>query len=43
MTDPNGGQLQFGRQAEKFLVPGFIAWGDPAKTATSKPATAKNQ
>jgi 3'(2'), 5'-bisphosphate nucleotidase len=43
VTDPNGGQLQFGRQAEKFLVPGFIAWGDPAKTATSKPATAKNQ
>ena len=43
VTDPNGGQLQFGREAEKFLVPGFIAWGDPAKTATSKPATAKNQ
>jgi len=43
VTDPNGGQLQFGRRSEKFLVPGFIAWGDPAKTATTKPATAKNQ
>ena len=41
VTAPNGGQLQFGRQAEKFLVPGFIAWGDPAKTATTKAATAK--
>jgi 3'(2'), 5'-bisphosphate nucleotidase len=36
VTDPKGGQLRFGRQAEKFLVPGFIAWGDPAKAATVK-------
>jgi 3'(2'), 5'-bisphosphate nucleotidase len=36
VTDPNGGQLQFGRKAEKFLVPGFIAWADPAKAAAAK-------
>ncbi len=34
VTAPNGDRLRFGRQAEKFLVPGFIAWGDPAKAAT---------
>jgi 3'(2'), 5'-bisphosphate nucleotidase len=27
---PDGSQLRFGRRVEKFLVPGFIAWGDPA-------------
>jgi 3'(2'), 5'-bisphosphate nucleotidase len=31
VISPQGSALQFGRQAEKFLVPGFIAWGDPAK------------
>jgi 3'(2'), 5'-bisphosphate nucleotidase len=36
VTDPKGGQLQFGRRAEKFLVPGFIAWGDPVKAASAK-------
>ena len=36
VTDPQGGQLRFGRQAENFLVPGFIAWGDPTKTASVK-------
>ena len=30
VIDPQRGQLQFGRMAEKFLVPGFIAIGDPA-------------
>jgi len=34
VTGPSGAQLRFGRRSEKFLVPGFIAWGDPAK-ATS--------
>jgi 3'(2'), 5'-bisphosphate nucleotidase len=34
VTGPSGAQLRFGRRPEKFLVPGFIAWGDPAK-ATS--------
>jgi 3'(2'), 5'-bisphosphate nucleotidase len=30
VTDPAGGALRFASGAEKFLVPGFIAWGDPA-------------
>jgi 3'(2'), 5'-bisphosphate nucleotidase len=30
VIDPQCGRLQFGRMAEKFLVPGFIALGDPA-------------
>jgi 3'(2'), 5'-bisphosphate nucleotidase len=31
VVNAQGGQLQFGRMGEKFLVPGFIAWGDPTK------------
>lgn len=27
---PGGGSLPFGRADEKFLVPGFVAWGDAA-------------
>jgi 3'(2'), 5'-bisphosphate nucleotidase len=27
---PDGGALPYGRSAESFHVPGFIAWGDPA-------------
>jgi len=30
VTDPDGAELRFGSIAKKFLVPGFIAWGDPA-------------
>ncbi|HZL31537.1 MAG TPA: 3'(2'),5'-bisphosphate nucleotidase CysQ [Pseudolabrys sp.] len=30
---PDGGLVRFGAQASKFLVPGFIAWGDPAAVA----------
>jgi 3'(2'), 5'-bisphosphate nucleotidase len=30
VSDPHGGPLRFGRVEHKFLVPGFIAWGDPA-------------
>jgi 3'(2'), 5'-bisphosphate nucleotidase len=30
VINPQRRQLQFGRMAEKFLVPGFIALGDPA-------------
>jgi len=37
VTAPDGGKLVFGRQAAKFLVPGFIAWGDPARAAAAKP------
>jgi 3'(2'), 5'-bisphosphate nucleotidase len=29
VTDPNGGELRFASGADKFRVPGFIAWGDP--------------
>jgi 3'(2'), 5'-bisphosphate nucleotidase len=35
VTDPAGGELKFGRRAEKFLVPGFVAWGDPARAASA--------
>jgi 3'(2'), 5'-bisphosphate nucleotidase len=30
ITDPKGADLRFGRGAKDFIVPGFIAWGDPA-------------
>jgi 3'(2'), 5'-bisphosphate nucleotidase len=33
VTDPQGAPLQFGRGAEKHLIPAFIAWGDPSKAA----------
>jgi 3'(2'), 5'-bisphosphate nucleotidase len=33
VTDPRGNSLRFGEQADGFLVPAFIAWGDPAAAA----------
>jgi 3'(2'), 5'-bisphosphate nucleotidase len=33
VTAPDGSALRFGRIADGFLVPGFIAWGDPAAAA----------
>jgi 3'(2'), 5'-bisphosphate nucleotidase len=30
ITDPNGAELQFGKGAKDFIVPAFIAWGDPS-------------
>lgn len=30
VTRGDGGELRFGRREAKFLVPDFIAWGDPA-------------
>ena len=30
ITDAYGAELQFGRDRKDFVVPGFIAWGDPA-------------
>ena len=36
VTDPSGGALRFGRRRNNFLVPGFIAWGDPAKAASQR-------
>jgi 3'(2'), 5'-bisphosphate nucleotidase len=29
VTDPAGNDIRFAQGADKFLVPGFIAWGDP--------------
>jgi len=33
VIDPSGVRIRFGGQAESFIVPGFIAWGDPARAA----------
>ena len=32
VTDMEGAALRFGTGAKDFIVPGFIAWGDPAAT-----------
>ena len=36
VTAPGGGAIRFGQTAQKFLIPGFIAWGDPALAAATK-------
>jgi len=36
VTAANGGAIRFGQMAQNFLIPGFIAWGDPALAATIK-------
>jgi len=36
-TDPDGKSLRFAQPEASYLVPGFIAWGDPAK---ARPASA---
>jgi 3'(2'), 5'-bisphosphate nucleotidase len=33
ITDPQGADLQFGKGAKDFIVPAFIAWGDPSKAS----------
>jgi 3'(2'), 5'-bisphosphate nucleotidase len=30
VTDPAGAELQFGKGTTDFIIPAFIAWGDPA-------------
>jgi 3'(2'), 5'-bisphosphate nucleotidase len=35
VTAPDGGALVFGGVSGKFLVPGFMAWGDPAAMAVT--------
>ena len=35
VTDPDGRPLRFG-SGGKFLVPGFIAWGDPGRAAAAR-------
>ena len=37
VTTPQGSALPYGRVAENFRVPAFIAWGDPAKAASVGP------
>jgi 3'(2'), 5'-bisphosphate nucleotidase len=34
VTDSNGAELAFGLGAENFIVPEFIAWGDPAAASS---------
>lgn len=34
LTTPDGGPLSYGRAQVGYLVPGFVAWGDPAAAAT---------
>ncbi|HMA55118.1 MAG TPA: 3'(2'),5'-bisphosphate nucleotidase CysQ [Pseudolabrys sp.] len=36
VTTPVGSALTYGRAAENFRVPAFIAWGDPGKAAAVK-------
>jgi 3'(2'), 5'-bisphosphate nucleotidase len=36
VTTPQGSALAYGRAAENFRVPAFIAWGDPSKAASVK-------
>ena len=36
VTAADGGKLSFGQLAKKFLIPGFIAWGDPALAASAR-------
>ena len=33
VTDAKGGEIRFGQQPGNFIVPEFIAWGDPAAAA----------
>ncbi len=33
ITDAHGAALQFGKGGDRFIVPEFIAWGDPAAAA----------
>jgi 3'(2'), 5'-bisphosphate nucleotidase len=34
LATPDGGPLSYGRAQAGYLVPGFVAWGDPAAAAT---------
>jgi 3'(2'), 5'-bisphosphate nucleotidase len=36
MTAPDGSALIYGRSADDFLVPGFLAWADPAGAVTAR-------
>jgi 3'(2'), 5'-bisphosphate nucleotidase len=34
LANPDGGPLSYGRAQVGYLVPGFVAWGDPAAAIT---------
>jgi 3'(2'), 5'-bisphosphate nucleotidase len=34
VTDPDGGALRFGEGDGGFIVPGFVAWGDPSAASS---------
>jgi 3'(2'), 5'-bisphosphate nucleotidase len=34
VTDSRGAELEFGRRSDQFIVPEFIAWGDPLAVAS---------
>jgi len=36
VTTPQGTPLRYGRASENFRVPGFVAWGDPAKVRAGR-------
>ena len=35
VTTPEGAPLRYGRIAEQFRIPAFIAWGDPSAPAAA--------
>lgn len=38
VTDPAGGEIRFGGGHKDFIVPGFIAWGDPTLPEQAAPS-----
>jgi 3'(2'), 5'-bisphosphate nucleotidase len=34
ITDPQGGEVRFGQGAKDFIIPAFIAWGDPSAASS---------
>lgn len=38
VTTPSGAPLRYGRAAQDFKIPGFVAWGDPTRRVDPVPA-----
>jgi 3'(2'), 5'-bisphosphate nucleotidase len=38
VTTPSGAPLRYGRVQDDFKIPGFVAWGDPARRIDPRPA-----
>ena len=36
VTDDTGGPLRFGERTDGFIVPAFIAWGDPSAATDAR-------